>query len=123
MAEGKTRIATRHSPPATRHRLNVLVPKRGALIGLRDILWRELREGGMFHRYLEREKAGRTARARAVAKAFSGCRPNPKNDMPLSFAVPMRDAIRLLQMDPHFFDDDWNLRYLKRQEPDLPIFV
>lgn len=80
---------------------------------------RELRSGGLLHEYLRREKARTVDRQRAVSRSMVGRRPNARSDFELVARVPAREFFRWKREDPHFWDDDANLRSLKRDNPDL----
>lgn len=93
------------------------------MVNLPEWAWRELREGGYLHTYLMKEKAQERARARAVARRMDGVKQNPDSDLRLVASVPARDFFRLSKAVPEFFEDDWNLRYLRRKGAEFPIFI
>lgn len=104
--------------------LNVLVPKfRPVTIRWDEFMDKELREGGYLNRYLRRERHQSIQRQRAVARKMHGWKQNMKSDFELKAAIPAREFFRLKEMDPDFFLDDKNLKSLKRDNPDIPIFV
>lgn len=85
--------------------------------------WRELREGGYLNHYLKRERHRHKENVRRVAKRYVDYKPNPKSDWQLLAAVPARLYHRWSKVDRDFWRDDSNLRSLKRDNPELPIFV
>ena len=82
---------------------------------------RELRTGGILGDYIEREKATMKRRMAATARIAyeAGHKPNPKSDWKLIAEIPGRLFARLTKMDPHFFQDDKNLRNLRRDNEEL----
>jgi hypothetical protein len=101
----------------------ILVPKHEALVNWDEWLWRELREGGRLHAYLAREKATSARRLRAVARRMNGFRQNAKSEHRLIAAIPAREFHRWKKEDPHFWEDDANLRSFRRDNPDAQIFL
>jgi len=86
--------------------------------------WRdELRTGGELNEYMRREKAQTAARYRAVARKNAGFKQNNKSDIRKVADVPLRDYFRWLREDPDFFADNKNLRSLKRDNPDVCVYV
>lgn len=89
-----------------------------------DWRWRELREGGCLHTYLNRMRAGTRRRWEAVGQARAGFQQNPKSDLQLMASIPAYDYFRWLRMDRHFFRDPKNLRALKRDNAHVTsVFV
>ena len=88
-----------------------------------EYFWREMREGGLLHNYIQRERARSKDRIRAVAERFWKRVQNTKSEHRLLAAVPAREFFRWQQEDPHFWEDDKNLKSLKRDNPDMAIFV
>jgi hypothetical protein len=84
---------------------------------------RELREGGRLHEYLRIERALTERRWRRLRARMGAVKQNPQSDWKLLAAVPRRDFHRWQQTDPDFWRDNSNLRSLRRDNPDLPIFV
>jgi len=95
----------------------------GKADALREWFWRELKDGGMLHRYFAREKARTPHAIRQVARLMQGFKQNPKSDFQRKATIPAKLYHRWKNEDEHFFDDDANLRSLKRDNPDLPVFV
>jgi hypothetical protein len=83
----------------------------------------ELKTGGELNEYLRREKAQTTARYRAVARKNAGFKQNNRSEIRKVAEVPLRDYFRWLREDPDFFRDDKNLRSLKRDNPDVCVYV
>jgi hypothetical protein len=79
--------------------------------------WKELREGGCLHAYLNHMRAQTSRRWRAVGRARANFQQNPKSDLQLMASIPAYDYFRWLRMDKHFFKDPKNLRALKRDNP------
>ncbi|HPC54348.1 MAG TPA: hypothetical protein PLV05_14820 [Verrucomicrobiota bacterium] len=105
--------------------LNIIVKQMAEQPGFDLSAWveQELKEGRLLHEYLRREKAQTTARLRACARAFGGTRPNPKSDMKLLATVPARDYFRWLKRDPHFWEDDSNLKSLRRDNEEYRALI
>ena len=83
----------------------------------------ELKTGGELNEYLRREKAQTAQRYRAVARKNAGFKQNHKSDIRKLADLPVRDYFRWLREDPDFFRDDKNLRSLKRDNPDVCVYV
>lgn len=96
----------------------VLIKKFRQAQTLRDWWFREIREGGFLHEYVLREKAEMTNRFRAIGRKLADWRQPTKTDFQLRAAIPARLYHRLKQEDPHFFEDNQNLKNLKRDNPD-----
>lgn len=84
---------------------------------------RELREGGCLRRYLDNEVARMPDLLRRTARAMHGFRQNNRSDLRRVAAIPARLYHRLKAMDPHFFEDNQNLRSLRRDEPDACVYL
>jgi hypothetical protein len=110
----------RRQPPRA---FQVLVPRAGAFVSMGEWFWKELREGGALHRYLQRERARFQGQVRSIGRRMQHWRQNPKSDWELEFAVPARLYHRWLKEDPNFWRDRSNLRSLKRDNPELTIKV
>lgn len=95
----------------------------GARLHLRDWWWREIKEGGFLHRYLHAEKARTPGMIRTAARLMDGFTQNPRSDFRRLATIPARLYHRWKAEDEAFFDDDDNLRSLKRDNPDLPVYV
>ena len=88
-----------------------------------EFFWREMREGGRLHRYLQRERHTSVKRLRRVARHMQNFRQNNKSDLRLLAAVPAREFFRWKQEDPDFWADDKNLKSLRRDNPDVCVYV
>lgn len=84
---------------------------------------RELKSGGSLSEYLRIEKARTTERYRRVARKEQDFQQNNQSEYRKVASVPARDYFRWLREDPHFFDDDSNLRSLKRDNPDARVYL
>lgn len=117
------RVATNANRPT---RGSIHVPTLGQEMRFEDWYWKELREGGLLHRYVRTEKFQTRARLRTVARVMDrrmGAKQDTKSDFRLKAAVPARDFFRWQAEDPHFWADDKNLRSFKRDNPDACIYV
>ena len=101
----------------------IVKPKLKNLINWPEWMWQELREGGFLDTYLKKEKWEGKQRQRAVARRMQGFKQNFKSDLELKACIPAREFFRWKAEDPDFFRDDKNLRSLKRDNPDMPIYV
>lgn len=116
---------TKHQTPNTKAPVLFIPTISGARqrLTLRDWYWREIKEGGFLERYLRAEKAKTPAMIRTVARMMSGFEQNNRSDLRRLAAIPARTYHRWKEEDEHFFDDDDNLRSLKRDNPDMAIYV
>ena len=106
--------------------LNIWVPKltdMAQMVRWDEWMWKELRHGGYLMDYIRREKATSVTRQRAVSRRMQGFKQNAKSDFELKAAVPAREFFRLREVDPDFWADDKNLKSLKRDNPDMAIYV
>jgi hypothetical protein len=119
------RQATRRPAVRTGRQLHglYLPTLTGSATVLRDWYWRELKEGGQLYNYLQREKASLPKAMRLAGRIMHGFKQNPKSDFQRLAAIPAKLYHRWKTVDEQFFDDDNNLRSLKRDNPDLPIYV
>lgn len=86
--------------------------------------WRdELRTGGELAEYLRIEKARTKERYRAVAKKNWDWKQNNRSDIRKVADIPLRDYFRWLKEDPDFFADNKNLRSLRRDNPDVCVYI
>jgi hypothetical protein len=92
-------------------------------VKLADWYWNEIKEGGFLHEYLADEKRRMPGSIRTIARIMDGFQQNNKSDFRRLAAVPARLYHRWKGEDEHFFEDDNNLRALKRDNPDLPVYV
>lgn len=106
-------------------RMQILVKKARAR-GYRTIQeWAEaeMRAGGELDTYLRRERHQGVERQRAVARRMDGFRQNNQSEHQLVAAIPAREFFRWKREDPDFFCDDKNLKSLKRDNPDMRIYL
>lgn len=101
----------------------VFIPKHAALIHWPEWIWSEFREGGRLNEYIRREKATSAQRLRSVARQMHGSRQNNKSDWRLVAAIPGREFQRWKNEDPHFWEDDSNLRSFRRDNPDACVYL
>ena len=101
----------------------IVSPNRKKLINMREWFWKELRDGRILNKYLSRERARVDHDIRNVARKVHGTRPNSRSDMELLATIPARLFHRWRQEDPDFWKDDANLKRLKRDNPDLPVYI
>lgn len=99
----------------------VLVRKFRQAQSLKDWWFQEIKEGGFLHNYIGIEKHRMTDRFRAVARRMGDWKQPANTDFRLRAAIPARLYHRMKQEDPHFWEDDNNLRALKRDNPDAFI--
>jgi hypothetical protein len=104
---------------------HIFIPKLTEVVRWDEWMWSELREGGYLHEYLRREKALSVRRQRAVSRKASRVKPKGDSEWECKAMVPAREFFRWREQDEHFWDDDSNLKSLKRDNPDLApaIFV
>jgi len=107
-------------PPAHGLFLPTLTGKANCI---QEWFWRELKDGGQLHAYFQREKAALPRAMRLAARLMHGFKQNPKSDFVRKASLPAKLYHRWKTVDEQFFDDDNNLRSLKRDNPDLPIYV
>jgi len=87
---------------------------------------RELRQGGELYEYCQREKAQTQDRYREVARRVhgrQGFKQNNKSEFRRVADIPVRDYFRWTAQDPDFFNDDRNLKSLKRDNPDACVYI
>lgn len=107
-----------------RRSANIFVPTlSGARQSLQEWYWRELKEGGFLNEYLKSEKRRTPAMVRRVARMMHGFQQNNKSSVRRIADIPARTYLRWKEEDPHFFEDNNNLRSLKRDNPDMPIYL
>lgn len=92
-------------------------------VKMADWYWKEIKEGGFLCEYLASEKRTMPRLVRRVARVMDGFQQNNKSDFRRLAAIPARVYHRWKQEDEHFFDDDNNLRSLKRDNEELAIYV
>jgi hypothetical protein len=88
-----------------------------------DWMVRELKDGGRLKAYLNIEKRTMQRRIRTVARAMHGFQQNNKSDFRRVATVPGRLYQRWKAEDPDFFADDKNLKSLKRDNPDVCVYL
>lgn len=126
-ARTDVRAAARSSPrpaaPPARGPGIIIKPSFRKMCSWPEWVWRALREGGLFHNYLAREKHTAPKRIRALARATEGFKQDNKSDYQLLAHVPGREFMRWRQEDKDFWADEKNLKSLKRDNPELRIHV
>lgn len=118
LATKYTPLPKRTTPGNGAPAIHVRQPRR-ARESFVDWLNRELKEGGWLYNYLRREKAMGPQRMRNVAVANKNFQQNMKSDLQLRCVLPARNFFRLRAMDPHFFEDDRNIKNLIRDNPEV----
>lgn len=94
--------------------INFIIPRFRSLMSQGDWRWRELREGGCLHAYLNRMRAKTSRRWRAVGRGRHGFKQNPKSEFQLLASVPAYDYYRFIKQDRNFWRDISNLKALRR---------
>lgn len=92
-------------------------------VNMADWYWKEIKEGGFLTEYLHSEKRRMPHMIRKVARIMAGFQQNNKSDFQRVAAIPGRLYHRWKGEDEHFFEDNENLRSLKRDNPDLPVYL
>ena len=124
------RAASRGVMPARTFATPAIRVARSNRLDPRVWVERELREGGYFSRYVQREKGQLPAQIRRVAQRYHKAK-RPWSQLPkaakegeweLQYALPARLYFRWLAQDPDFFNDPANLKALRRDNPELCIF-
>lgn len=88
-----------------------------------EFMYNELKEGKFLHRYACKQRHDAEKRWRNVKRQVHGRQQNNKSEFRAVAHVPFVDFIRWKQVDPHFWEDDSNLKSLKRDIPDAAIYV
>lgn len=109
-----------HARPATPF---ILVKRLARMQKLKDWWHKEIKDGGFLHQYVRQEKYQMPDRFRAIARKFVDWKQPTKTDFQLRAAIPARLYHRLRNEDPHFFEDNANLKSLKRDNPDVFVKV
>lgn len=103
--------------------VQILVRNKPKGMSLAEWVMVARKPGGFLDRYFEREKHLSPQRQRAVARLFHDEQPNLKSDLRVVGRVPMLEYLRWKAVDPHFFEDNGNLRSLKRDNPDMASLI
>lgn len=98
--------------------VQIIIPRHRDTFNRNDWFMKEIREGGVLQRYLERERHTTTARFRRVAKHRASFQQNNQSDVRLAASIPAKDYFRALRVDRHFWHDRTNCRAYKRDNPD-----
>ena len=102
---------------------HIFIPQWRQLMGYREWVWKEFREGGYLAKTLEREKRTSAHRMRQAARIRDGFRQNNKAEHRLVATIPAREYFRARAVDKDFWACNRNLKNYKRDNPDAPIFV
>ena len=105
------------------HIPQILIRQHAKRMSLAAQAHKEMKEGGFLRRYLERKKAQTDARYRKVAQRLRDWKQNNKSDLRVLAQVPLHDYIRWKETDPHFWEDNKNLKSLKRDNDDARVYV
>lgn len=104
--------------------LNLLLPKPGEVLDWPEWWWQELRQGGYLQRYLDYEKKHLIPRQiRTLAEDSRNLEQPKKSEFRRLARIPMRLFLRWRQEDPDFWSDRSNLKSLKRDNPELAIWL
>jgi hypothetical protein len=101
----------------------LILPKPGECVSLPEWYWREMREGGLLYNYLQREKAATPGWIRQTAIQCRNFQQNNKSEFRRIASIPARTALRLMGEDREFFHDKKNIKNLKRDNPDMAIWL
>lgn len=114
-------------PPASisSKAFNIVTARAASMKPVDFMAWwsKELRTGGELANYCEREKHETPKRYRAVARKMDGFKQNNKSDIRRVADIPARDYFRWIKEDPDFFHDDKNLKSLRRDNPDVKVYL
>lgn len=105
---------------------NILVQRKARELGPNSFqawLHREMKSGGALHEMMRVEKARTAERYRAVARKVHPFQQNNKSELRRVADIPARDYFRWLKEDPDFFSDNKNLKSLKRDNPDVKVYL
>jgi hypothetical protein len=109
--------------PGTMKGVHLFLPKEKERMSWGEWFWKELRWGGCLQEYLQREKATTDKRLRAVARRTDGFKQNNKSDCRVVAHIPAREFFRWRAVDPDFFNENSNLRSLRRDNPDARVYL
>lgn len=101
----------------------MLVKKHRKMPSIREWVHKELKPGGYLDRYYEFKKRQTAAALRAVAIRTRHFKQNNKVDARVLAHVPLATYMMMRRMDPHFWQDDKNIKSIKRDEPDFKSYV
>lgn len=118
-----TPVPTQRANTPTLSPFQILVRKARKRQSSLEWMHQELKEGRFLHRYTTRERGMAETRWRNVKRQVYGRKQNNKSEFRAVAHIPLRDFFRWRAVDPHFWEDDSNLRSLKRDIPDAAIYV
>lgn len=124
VAAGKyspVRPEIRNRVPIGEKRVNIISIPPKDLVDVGEWFWKSLREGGFMREYIRREKATMGRRIREVARRRHGFQQNNRSEYQHVATVPARLYHRMMREDRNFWEDDKNIRSLKRDNPELPV--
>ncbi len=101
----------------------LLIKKHHSMPSLRELVFKELKEGGSLRAYYDRKKAQTAERYRAVARATQHFKQNNKVDGRVLAHVPMFDFLMWHRKDKDFWKDNDNLKSLKRDTEDAKVYL
>lgn len=96
----------------------ILVPQHSREEKPHEFLRRVTAPGGIVHKALQMERATAKARLAHLARKYRNYQPNKKSEHHLRAVMDARTYFRWKQTDPHFFDDDKNLKNFLRDNPE-----
>jgi hypothetical protein len=124
-AAGKYTQITRNAERGTRNGgLNIVVKERQVKpLDAWGAICKEFKDGGHFSEYVRMEKATAAQRYRGLAKKMHGFEQNNKSEFRRLADIPARDYYRWLREDPDFWNDNKNLKSLRRDNPDVCVYL
>lgn len=96
----------------------ILVPQHRREEKPHEWLRRVSAPGGIVHKALQMERATAKQRLAYLARKYRNYQPNKKSEHRLRAVMDARTYFRWKQTDPHFFDDDKNLKNFLRDNPE-----
>ena len=101
----------------------LLMNKHRKMPSIREWVHMEIKPGGYLDRYYEFKKRQTAAALRAVAIRTRTFKQNNDVDARVIAHVPLTTYMMMRRMDPYFWQDNKNIKSLKRDEPDFKSYV
>ena len=98
---------------------DILIPKFGGRGRDGASVARAFRDPKLFTEYIAAEKSKYRGNAQKIFSRYRNHQRRPGAELDLAGVIPARTYFRWMQVDPHFWEDDGNVKRILKDNPEM----